>query len=49
MDPAMEATLSMAIEPDIDFTPYESRVAETLDSSSATDSEPLISVPVESD
>ena len=24
MDPAMEAALSVAIEPDIDFTPYES-------------------------
>ena len=49
MDPAMEAVLSVAIVPDTDFTPYESRVAEPLDSSSATDSEPLVSVPVESD
>ena len=24
IDPAMEAALSVAIEPDIDFTPYES-------------------------
>ena len=37
----------MVIEPDTDFTPYESRVAKPLDSSPATDSEPLISVPVE--
>ena len=49
MDPAMEAALSVAIEPDTDFTPYESRVAELLDSSPATDSEPLTSIPVESD
>ena len=49
MDPAMEAALSAAIQLDTDFTPYESPVAESLDSSSATDSEPLISVPVESD
>ena len=49
IDPAMEATLSVAIEPDTDFTPYESCVAESLDSSSVTDSEPLVSAPVESD
>ena len=49
IDPAMEAALSVAIEPDTDFTPYESRVAEHLDSSSATDSEPPASVPIESD
>ena len=49
MDPAMEAPLSVTIEPDTDFTPYESRVAEPLDSSSVTDSEPLVSAPVESD
>ena len=49
MDPAMEATLSVAIEPDTNFTPYESRVAEPLDSPLATDSEPLVCVPVESD
>ena len=41
MDPAMEAALSVAIEPDTDFTPYESHVAEPLDSSLAMDSEPL--------
>ena len=39
----------MAIEPDTDFTPYESRVAEPLDSPPATDSEPPTSVPVEFD
>ena len=49
MDPAMEAALSAAIETDTDFTPYESRVPEPLDSSSATDSEPPTSMPVESD
>ena len=49
IDPAMEATLSVAIEPDTDFTPYESRVAEQLDSSPATDSEPPASVPIEPD
>ena len=31
IDPAMEAMLSAAIEPDTDFTPFESRVAEPLD------------------
>ena len=49
IDPATEAALSAAIEPDADFTPYESRVAEPVDSPPATDSEPLISVPVEPD
>ena len=45
----MEAALSMAMEPDTDFTPYESRVAEPLDLSPATDSEPPASMPIESD
>ena len=45
----MEAALSVAMEPDTDFTPYESRVAEPLDSSPATDSEPPASVPIEYD
>ena len=45
----MEAALSVAIELDTDFTPYESRVAEPLDSSPAMDSEPLTSMLVESD
>ena len=49
IDLAMEAALSVAMELDTDFTPYESRVAEPLDSSPATDSEPLVSVPLESD
>ena len=49
MDPAMEAALLVAIEPDTDFTPYESHVAKPLDSSPASDSEPLTSVPVEPD
>ena len=49
IDPAREAALSVAIELDTDFTPYESRVAEPLDSSPATDSEPPASVPIESD
>ena len=41
IDPAMEAALSVAIEPDTDFTPYESRVAEPLDSSPTTRSKRL--------
>ena len=45
----MEAALSMAIESDTDFTPYESHVAEPLDSPPSMDSEPLTSAPVESD
>ena len=49
MDPTMEAALLVAIEPDTDFTPYDSCVAKPLDSSTATDSESLISVSVESD
>ena len=32
MEPATEAALSVAIEPNTDFTPHESRVAESLDS-----------------
>ena len=49
IDPAMETALSVVIEPDTDFTPFESRVAEPLDLSPATDSELPTSVPVESD
>ena len=49
IDPATEAALSVMIEPDADFTPYESRVTEPLDSPPATDSKPLTSVPVEPD
>ena len=44
IDPTMEAALSVALEPDTDFTPFESRVAEPLDLSPATDSEPPTSV-----
>ena len=49
MDPATEAAHSVAIAPNTDFTSYETRVAEPLDSSPATDSEPLVSVPIKSD
>ena len=49
IDPSMEAALSVGLEPDTDFTPYESRVAEPPDSSPATDSEPPASVSIESD
>ena len=49
MDPATEAAHPAAIEPNTDFTPHESRVAEPLDLSPATDSEPPASVPIESD
>ena len=44
IDPATEATLLVVMEPDTDFTPYESRVAEPLDSSPAADFEPPASV-----
>ena len=49
MDPATEAAHSAAIEPNTDFTSYETCVAGPLDSSPATGSEPLASVPIESD
>ena len=49
IDPATEAALSVAMEPDTDTTPYEGSVAEPLDSSPATDSEPPASVPIEPD
>ena len=49
MDPATEAAHSVAIEPNTDFTSYETRVAEPLDSSPAMGSEPPASVPIESD
>ena len=49
MDPASEATDSVAIEPNTDFTPYETCVAGPLDSSPATGSESPASVPIESD
>ena len=49
IDPAMETALTVVMEPDIDFTPYESRVGEPLDSPPATDSEPHTFVPTKSD
>ena len=49
MDPATEAAHSVAIEPNTDFTSYETRVAEPLGSSPAMGSEPPASVPIESD
>ena len=49
MDPATEVSHPAAIEPNTNFTSYKTRVAEQLDSSPATDSEPLVSVPIESD
>ena len=49
MDPATEAAHSAAIEPNTDFTPYETCVAGPLDSCQVTGSEPPASVPIESD
>ena len=49
IDPASEAVSSAAIEPNIDLTLHESRVAKLLDPSPATDSEPPAPVPSESD
>ena len=49
MDPATEAAHSAAIEPNTDFTSYETCVAGPLDSSPAAGSEPPASVPIESD
>ena len=49
MNPSMEAAHSAAIEPNIDFTSYETYVAGPLDSSPATGSEPPASMPIESD
>ena len=49
IDPATEAAHAAAIEPNIDFTSYETCVARPLDSSPATGSEPPASVPIESD
>ena len=49
MDPATEAAHSVAIEPNIDFTSYETCVARHLDSSPATGLEPPASVPIKSD
>ena len=49
MDPAMEALPSAAIELNIDLTLHESRVVKLLDPSPATDSEPPVPIPIESD
>ena len=49
MDPATEAAHSAAIEPNSDFTSYETCVAGSLDSSPATGSKPPASVPIKSD
>ena len=49
IDPSTEAVPSAAIEPNIDLTLYESRVAKLPDPSPATDSEPPVPVPVEYD
>ena len=49
IDPATEAAHSVAIEPNTDFTSYETCVAGSLDSFPATGSEPPTSVPIESD
>ena len=49
IDPVTEVVPSATIEPNIDLTLHESRVAELPDSSPATDSEPPAPVPIESD
>ena len=49
MDLATEAAHSAAIEPNTDFTSYETCVAGLLDSSPATGSESPALVPIESD
>ena len=49
IDPVTEAIPSAAIEPNIDLTLHESRVAKLSDPSPATDSEPPAPVPIESD
>ena len=49
MDPASEATHSVAIEPNTDFTSYETCVTGSLDSSPDIGPEPPASMPIESD
>ena len=49
IDPVTEAVSSATIEPNIDLTLHESRVAKLPDPSPAIDSEPPAPVPVESD
>ena len=48
IDPITEAISSAAIEPNIDLTLHESRVAKLPDPSPATDSKPPAPVPIES-
>ena len=48
IEPATEAAFSAAIEPNIDLTLHESRDATLPDPSPATDSEPPVPVPIES-
>ena len=49
IDPATEAAFSVAIKPSINLTLHESRAAKLSDPSPATDSEPPVPVPIESD
>ena len=49
IDPVTEAVSLAAIEPNIDLTLHESRVAKLPDPSPAMDSEPPAPIPVESD
>ena len=49
MDPTTEAAHPATIEPNTDFTSYETCVAGPLDSSPVTGSEPPVSVPIVSD
>ena len=49
IDPATEAAHLAAIEPNTDFTSYETCVTGPLGSSLARGSEPLASVPIQSD
>ena len=49
IDPATKAAHSAVIEPNTDFTSYETCVVGSLDLSPATGSEPPASVPIESD
>ena len=49
MDPATKGAHSVAIEPNTDFTSYETCLAGSSDSSPATGPEPPASMPIESD
>ena len=49
LDTASGAATSTAIEPNMDLTLHETRVAKLADPSPATDSEPPAPVPIESD